>query len=64
MNTNKKMALLFNTTVFNYFTVFSDVRVRKAFNYAIDREALVKYTLQGEGDPALHGLIPKFKGIR
>ena len=41
--------------------VFSDVRVRKAFNYAIDREALVKYTLQGEGDPALHGLIPKFK---
>jgi peptide/nickel transport system substrate-binding protein len=41
--------------------IFSDVRVRKAFNYAIDRESLVKYTLQGEGDPALHGLIPKFK---
>ncbi len=45
----------------NTSDVFSDVRVRKAFNHAIDRESLVKYTLQGEGDPALHGLIPKFK---
>jgi peptide/nickel transport system substrate-binding protein len=41
--------------------IFSDKRIRMAFNYAIDREALVKYTLQGEGEPALHGLIPKFK---
>jgi len=38
--------------------VFSDVRVRKAFNMAIDRESLVNYTLQGEGTPGIYGLIP------
>lgn len=40
--------------------IFSDIRIRKAFNYAIDREKLVKYTLQGEGEPGIHGLIPDF----
>jgi peptide/nickel transport system substrate-binding protein len=40
--------------------LFSDVRVRKAFNLAINREDLVKYTLQGEGEPGIHGLIPDF----
>lgn len=42
--------------------IFNNVKVRKAFNYAIDRESLVKYTLKGEGDPANHGLVPKFFG--
>ena len=48
-------SFLYNSDVFN------DVNVRKAFNYAIDRETLVKYTLQGDGMPAIHGLIPNFK---
>jgi oligopeptide transport system substrate-binding protein len=43
-------------------TVFNDVKIRKAFNHAIDREALVKYTIKGEGEPADHGLVPKFFG--
>ncbi len=46
----------------NSSEVFNDLNVRKAFNYAIDRETLVKYTLQGDGMPAVHGLIPNFKG--
>tara|TARA_Y100001968_G_C19426768_1_gene754823 strand:+ start:844 stop:2601 length:1758 start_codon:yes stop_codon:yes gene_type:complete len=45
----------------NSSKVFNDINVRKAFNYAIDRETLVKYTLQGDGIPAVHGLIPDFK---
>ncbi|MDP4664269.1 MAG: ABC transporter substrate-binding protein [Salibacteraceae bacterium] len=38
--------------------VFSDVKVRKAFNMAVDRESLVNYTLQGEGSPAIYGFVP------
>ena len=41
---------------------FNNKDVRKAFNYAIDRDAIVTYTLQGEGRPALHGIVPPFKG--
>ncbi|MBL4669522.1 MAG: ABC transporter substrate-binding protein [Flavobacteriales bacterium] len=41
---------------------FNNLDVRKAFNYAIDRESIVTYTLQGEGRPALHGFVPPFKG--
>jgi oligopeptide transport system substrate-binding protein len=41
---------------------FDNLDVRKAFNYAIDRESIVTYTLQGEGRPALHGIVPPFKG--
>jgi peptide/nickel transport system substrate-binding protein len=41
---------------------FNNIDVRKAFNYAIDREAIVTYTLQGEGRPAIHGIVPPFKG--
>jgi peptide/nickel transport system substrate-binding protein len=41
---------------------FNNIDVRKAFNYAIDREAIVTYTLQGEGRPATHGIVPPFKG--
>jgi peptide/nickel transport system substrate-binding protein len=41
---------------------FDNIDVRKAFNYAIDRETIVTYTLQGEGKPAIHGIVPPFKG--
>ena len=41
---------------------FNNINVRKAFNYAIDRKAIVTYTLQGEGRPAIHGIVPPFKG--
>jgi ABC-type transport system substrate-binding protein len=36
---------------------FSDVRVRRAANYAIDREAIVKYAFRGNADPA-RGPLP------
>lgn len=38
--------------------VFSDVRVRKAFNLAVDRNSLVVNYLKGEGYPATNGFIP------
>lgn len=38
--------------------IFEDVRVRKAINYAIDRNFLVDSILQGYGEPAIHGFIP------
>lgn len=41
---------------------FNSIDVRKAFNYAVDRESIVTYTLQGEGRPGLHGIVPPFKG--
>jgi peptide/nickel transport system substrate-binding protein len=38
---------------------FKDRRVRQAFNYAIDRERLIKFVLQGQAaGPAIHGLVP------
>ncbi len=41
---------------------FDNIDVRKAFNYAVDKESIVTYTLQGEGRPALNGVVPPFKG--
>jgi oligopeptide transport system substrate-binding protein len=38
--------------------VFDKKDVRLAFNYAIDREKIVTYTLQGEGVPGLYGIVP------
>ena len=38
--------------------IFEDVKVRKAFNYAVDRKELVDFTLQGEGEPAFYGIVP------
>lgn len=38
--------------------VFDDVNVRKAFNYAIDRQQIVNYALQGKGIPAEYGIVP------
>jgi ABC-type oligopeptide transport system substrate-binding subunit len=37
---------------------FSDVRVRKAFNIAINRDVIVDKWLEGEGWPANHGFVP------
>lgn len=42
--------------------LFSDKKVRQAFNYSIDRESIVTYTLQGEGRPGNYGIVPPFKG--
>ncbi|MFK7971799.1 MAG: ABC transporter substrate-binding protein, partial [Bacteroidia bacterium] len=36
-----------------------DVRVRRAFNYAIDRKQLVSYLLNGMGYPANAGFVPQ-----
>lgn len=39
--------------------VFSDVRIRQAFNYAIDREKILKYVLNGSASqPAVYGIVP------
>lgn len=42
--------------------VFSDVNVRRAFNYAIDRDSLIDFILQGEGSAAHNGFVPNMKG--
>ena len=42
--------------------VFSDIRIRKAFCLAIDRNELVNYTLNGEGEPAVYGIVPPMEG--
>lgn len=38
--------------------VFKDVKVRRAFNLAIDRDKLVNEYLMGEGYPVKNGIIP------
>lgn len=38
--------------------VFKNKKVRQAFNYAIDREALVNHTMQGDGQVAKYGIVP------
>ncbi len=38
---------------------FNDVKVRQAFNYAIDRSAIVNNILNGQGLPGTHGITPK-----
>jgi len=41
---------------------FSDIRVRKAFNLALDRNELVNNWLGGEGYPSLNGFVPPMEG--
>jgi len=38
--------------------VFDKKEVRQAFNYAIDRDKIVNYTLQGEGIAGIYGIVP------
>ncbi|MCC7050432.1 MAG: ABC transporter substrate-binding protein, partial [Bacteroidia bacterium] len=40
---------------------FKDKLVRLAFNYAIDRDAIVNFTLKGDGSPAKYGFVPPIK---
>lgn len=37
---------------------FKDVRTRRAFDMAIDREDLINNTMKGEGYPVLNGFVP------
>ncbi len=39
-------------------TVFNNALVRKAFCFAVDRVSLCKYTIKGQGVPAMYGLVP------
>lgn len=43
----------FNVTI----EPFTDKRVRQAFNYAIDRDSIIKFVLNGRGSPAT-GIVP------
>ena len=38
--------------------VFANKAVRQAFNYAIDRNKIAVFTIQGEGSPAEYGMVP------
>jgi len=38
--------------------IFDDVNIRKAFNYAIDKERIVNYGLNGLGVAANYGIVP------
>lgn len=39
--------------------VIDNKMVRKALNYAIDKDTIINYILEGEGLAATHGIIPK-----
>lgn len=57
-----------NSMSVNYFGFangtkpFNDVRVRRAFNLALDRNELVMHYLKGEGYPMMNGFVPSIKG--
>jgi peptide/nickel transport system substrate-binding protein len=38
--------------------LFSKKEVRQAFNYAIDRQKIADFTIQGEGNAAIYGIVP------
>ncbi len=50
-----------NTNYYGYncmSPIFSKKEVRQAFNYAIDRQKIADFTLQGEVNPANYGIVP------
>jgi oligopeptide transport system substrate-binding protein len=53
----------------NKLKPFNDVRVRQAFNYAIDRQYIAEKVLQGDAAPGIYGIVPPsmpnydFKGV-
>ncbi len=42
--------------------IFSNLYLRQAFNYAVDRDKIVTYTMKGEGIPADNGFVPQMPG--
>lgn len=46
----------------NQSEIFSDKKVRKAFNLAVDRKYIIDSWLEGEGWPVEHGFVPKMEG--
>lgn len=42
--------------------VFTNKKVRKAFNMAIDRKSIIENDLEGEGWAVTHGFVPKMEG--
>ncbi|HXB42170.1 MAG TPA: ABC transporter substrate-binding protein [Bacteroidia bacterium] len=44
--------------------VFNKKEVRLAFNYAIDRNKIVDYILQGEGEPGIYGVVPPVEAFK
>ena len=59
LQSNKEDGLSISYYCFNMLNpIFKKLEVRKAFNLAIDRDKITKYTLHGEADPALNGLVP------
>jgi peptide/nickel transport system substrate-binding protein len=43
---------------------FDKKEIRMAFNLAIDREKIVKFTLKGDGLPATHGAVPELDAFK
>ena len=59
LQSNKEGGLSTSYYCFNMLNpIFQNRDVRTAFNLAIDREKITKYTLHGEADPAINGLVP------
>jgi len=42
----------------NMGELFNNVKLRQAFNYAVDREKIVRYTVKGAGIPGNYGIVP------
>lgn len=53
----------------NKLAPFNNVKVRQAFNYAIDRQYIAEKVLQGDATPGIYGVVPPampgydFKGV-
>jgi peptide/nickel transport system substrate-binding protein len=58
VDSEMSMSMMF-VALANESEEFSDVRVRKAFNMAIDRDEIIDVHLEGEGWAATNGFVPK-----
>ena len=61
INTTSNRAYLLNLDTLT-FKPFQDRRVRQAINYAIDKEAIIKNTLNGYGKPLGASVVPEAFG--
>jgi glutathione transport system substrate-binding protein len=66
---DKNLSLAESESVYTYWVAmntqkkpFSDVRVRQAMNYAINKEAIIKAVLRGHGKPTNSPLAPRVWG--